>query len=304
MGNAQEKQEIPQQVNPQQYTTPAPTMGWPFSPCKFNANSNTWERVSQYQPQEQPPPPGEQQLKLLTFNVLFDDQNLQNRMKAIADIITSEDPDIIALQEVTPKICSILFRLSWVHKYYVSDPYGEELGKATDGFKYGNVLISKYNFHELYLRDFVSQQSRKALWGTILLPDGTPLCIGNFHLESYAKNHEVRKAQMELFQFVTSPYSPVILMGDSNMENDKEVDLSVNPDKFKEAWPIVKHAYETQLAGATYSSSFPTKRYDRVFFTDKTVEIVHFNRIGKDIVEGGTRPSDHLGIVFTVKRKF
>jgi len=143
MGNAQ--------VNP-------PTlMGWPFRPYKFNVHDKKWESVQQHQQHEQLP----QQLKLLTYNVLFDNYNLENRMQAIGEIITSEDPDIIALQEISHKICNILFGLHWVHKYYVSDPYGEEFGKSTDKFKYGNVLISKFNFHELYLRDFESARSRK-----------------------------------------------------------------------------------------------------------------------------------------------
>jgi len=234
------------------------------------------------------------ELVILSYNVWFDHSvNVVNRMTAIGKIIEQVNPDLIALQEMTPYICSLLFSQSWVLNYYVSDPIGGELGKRDDKWKYGNIILSKINFKDLLLRDFPSSQSRKALCGSVFF-NGVLITLGTFHLESYPSKSAVRANQLELFKSITNASEHIVLLGDSNMESDKE-NNTLYP-KFKEAW-LELYGKEN---GGTFSSENPYRRYDRVFYTHQTLKINSVYYVGKDYITGDTMPSDHLGVVTTV----
>jgi len=213
-------------------------------------------------------------------------------MKAIGDIIVQEDPDLIALQEMTPYLCSVLFSQSWVLNYFVSDPLGVELGKPRDEWKYGNIILSKVNFRDLLLKDFPSNQSRKAHWGSVYF-NNVLFTFGTFHLESYPSSIALRKQQLELFRSITNASEHILLIGDSNIERDDE--NTVLYPKFKEAWLELHNS-----GGYTFNSSLPCRRYDRAFYTSNTIKVNSINYVGKETILGDTYPSDHLGVVVTV----
>lgn len=54
------------------------------------------------------------QIVVLSYNVWFDNRNQNERMKEIGRLITASNPDLIALQEMTPVLCQLLFSQNWV----------------------------------------------------------------------------------------------------------------------------------------------------------------------------------------------
>jgi len=112
-------------------------------------------------------------------------------MKYLGSIIRKYNPDLIALQECNSSLNLLILSQDWAKEYYVSDPQGKE-------FKgYGNLLLSKYKFIEIGLKDFPSNLGRKFLIGNILYKNNKNLTkiisIVTFHLESYEQDVEFRK---------------------------------------------------------------------------------------------------------------
>jgi len=262
-------------------------VGWYCRPCRWNLEGRRWESV----PVEFVEKIKKDEITVLSYNVWFDHSvNIVQRMDAIGKIIVKEKPDLIALQEMTPYICSLLFSQSWVLEYYVSDPLGKELGKPHDNWKYGNIILSRVNFRDVLLRDFPSNQSRKALCGSVYVND-ILVTLGTFHLESYPSESLTRRKQLELFRNITNSSEHILLIGDSNMERDSENEVLY--PKFKEAWLELYPGNK----GYTFSTTSQYRRYDRVFYTPKTIKINTVYYVGKETIPGGSYPSDHLGVV-------
>eukprot|EP01125_Pyxidicula_operculata_P022018 TRINITY_DN883_c0_g1_i6.p1 TRINITY_DN883_c0_g1~~TRINITY_DN883_c0_g1_i6.p1 ORF type:complete len:352 (+),score=24.72 TRINITY_DN883_c0_g1_i6:84-1058(+) len=240
------------------------------------------------------------ELLVLSYNVWFSYDDFDLRMQAIGHIIEQENPDIIALQEVTVDILQALLSQNWSHRYHVSDPYGHELGKPSDSFKYGNILLSKVPFQELYLRDFPGCQSRKALVGNVLFNNGkNTLSVGTFHLESYPTEYGTRSRQVELFQHLLKDSTHAILIGDSNMESEYEVGF-FNAARWKDAY------YDVPLKPSvpeTYPSWKPSIRYDRMFYTYKTIKPIQLRHAGNEEIKNHPTkyPSDHVAIIYKIQ---
>lgn len=267
---------------------------WCFRPAFWNKTSMRWEWAPEADPYDAFTSPT---LTIISYNVWFDNTEVVKRMEALGDLISQYNPDLIALQEMTPYICGLLFNQRWVKKYFVSDISGAHLGHIVPGhenaFRYGNILLSKVNFSELCLRDFPSGQQRKALFGSVRTSTGNLLTFGTFHLESYPRNNKLRKQQMELFFSITSPSACTILVGDSNMETEKE--NKVLPDHFSDGWLTLYPG----IKGYTYPSDCANRRYDRLFFTKATLIPKSCELVGtKNVLGTKTPPSDHLGMVW------
>ena len=167
-------------------------------------------------------------LKVLSYNVWFDQLFLQERMAAVGQIISDIDPDVIALQEVTAQILHHLLAQPWTHSYYVSDPNGRELER------YGVMLMSKRPFVELGLRAFPgSRLGRKALLGRIMV-GSMPVVIGTFHLESYPQDAPERKSQLQMLKDLTSAAERVVLCGDTNFAYPDEA--KTLGTRFQDVW--------------------------------------------------------------------
>ena len=68
-----------------------------------------------------------QELTIVSYNVWFGRFQMTTRMLALGRLISSHEPDLVALQEVTPEINAHLLGQPWAKKYFVSDPAGKEL---------------------------------------------------------------------------------------------------------------------------------------------------------------------------------
>jgi len=72
--------------------------------------------------------------------------------------------------------------------------------------------------------------------------------------------------------------------------------------KFKDAW-LELYPGRSKSESGTYPSDKPTRRLDRLFYTPETIEVANIKYIGRNKIEGATLPSDHLGVIATIRLK-
>ena len=137
-------------------------------------------------------------LSFLTYNVWFDEVHQRTRMTALASLITSLQPDIIALQEVTPPLLSLLQRSAALQQHWVS-PHPSNA-------PYFTLLLSKRQPIAMYRIPFISQMGRDL---TALVIDVMAenvdegqgqvrrLIVSTSHLESLWQSKERRAQQLK-----------------------------------------------------------------------------------------------------------
>jgi len=247
------------------------------------------------------------ELTVLSYNVWFGNYFTAQRMAAIGRIVEQKSPDVVCLQEVTPTINLLLLAQSWTHAYYVSDPEGKEL------VGYGVMILSKYRFHELMLRQFPTKLGRKALLGTLLVKDSPQVVIATFHLESYPEDVLIRQDQMKLLAELTADMSHVIICGDTNIAYENE-DKHLG-DRFGDAWKVLHQSSaedEERNPGSTFDTvaNSMTKKYcnfkaqnriDRLYYTHATIRPLSMEIIGTQPIGPDVFPSDHFGIFVTLQ---
>lgn len=242
-------------------------------------------------------------LKLLTYNVWFENHRWRERIPQLLKLIGAHDPDVICLQEVTKSFMTWLFArpsASWLRNYTCSDDReGRTLGS------YGVLTLAKRHLSpEFHFFDFESRMGRRLLVTDVTFR-GTTVGIGNVHLESL-NNERLRVKQLAVSFRTLKKRSHSILCGDFNFSDDwpenKRLDSS-----YIDAWTTL----HPDLKGSTMPSnvSFPAWRPDHVMLRKlkpETIEIVGDGAITGPACEQCEMhrrvcsPSDHFALVCTM----
>jgi len=141
-------------------------------------------------------------------------------MTEINRILQELDPDIIALQEMTPEILRTYFLCQpWLRKrYFISDERG-----STFGNYYGVVIFSKIPFAGLFVHKLQTRMGRKAILAKYEGKDGSSLVVATSHLESESSDVPIRKKQIEqIFEDHLKNEPQCIFMGDTNLAYEGE----------------------------------------------------------------------------------
>ena len=137
-------------------------------------------------------------LSFLTYNVWFDDVHQRTRTTALASLISSLQPDVVALQEVTPTQLSLLQRSAALYQYWQS-PHPTTA-------PYFTLLLSKRQPIATYRIPFISQMGRDL---TAMVMDVRAqdvggreggmrrLIVSTSHLESLWQSKERRAQQLK-----------------------------------------------------------------------------------------------------------
>ena len=76
-------------------------------------------------------------LHVVTFNVWFGDPWMEERCVALLDILNRLRPDLIALQEVTPRFLARALDVEWIRReYWVSDATGATGHRAPENCRW------------------------------------------------------------------------------------------------------------------------------------------------------------------------
>ena len=271
-------------------------------------------------------------LRFLTYNVWFDDVHQRSRMAGLASLIASLQPDVIALQEVTPSLLSLLQRSAALHHYWLS-PHPTSA-------PYFTLLLSKRQPTAMYRIPFISQMGRDL---TAMVIDVTAedvrgregevrrLIVSTSHLESLWQSKERRAQQLKqalttLTTMAAYPHTSVsssssstvsslppstslFFMGDTNLRGSECAPL-VSSQHFVDLYPSLTATHPTNdAAGYTYDTVVnrmiaamgrkrSRARYDRVMArVGEGLEVTGMWRAGMEPIQEDVWISDHFGLV-------
>ena len=212
---------------------------------------------------------------------------------AITRVIKSEDPDLVALQEV-----DVNTKRSGA--FNQAKEIAEDLdmhfffGKALDyqGGGYGVAILSKYpmedtTVHRLPATEGSNVEPRIVASARIELPDGTAIRFGSTHLHA-GKDSLNRQSQVEeVVRIAAQQELPFILAGDFNAVPKSEVMQTVKKE-FK---------FTCDDCPLTSSAQNPVRTIDYIVFRDPSNKL----RVEDHKVINENEASDHLPVVAVFK---
>jgi poly(A) polymerase len=79
-----------------------------LTPARYDQTAGEWR------PADEVAPVRAERLTCATFNVWFDDLAFERRAEALLELLAGCDADVIALQEVTPRLLERILAADWV----------------------------------------------------------------------------------------------------------------------------------------------------------------------------------------------
>lgn len=246
-------------------------------------------------------------IKLLTYNVWFSDEYIEERAEALFKILNESDADIIALQEVTYHFLQLILMQDWIRKdYFISDFKGDTFGS------YGVLLLSRFSIKELSLHQLATHMERQLLLAEFVINDQS-FKVATVHLESMKDSVDIRAEQLEAIFPLLASADNSVLMGDFNFCSSNKVESANINDDYIDLWSELK----PNEFGATLnseinkmliqnSSSKIMSRYDKILFQQKKAvwycKDIHL--IGDTAIsdyQPNIFPSDHFGLLAQIE---
>ncbi len=250
-------------------------------------------------------------IRLLTYNIWFDQKFAKTRMQMLGSIIEQLDPDVIAFQEVTVQLLGYLKESQWSLKY----PYWSA---APPSARYYTMMCSKSGREFRRFSHPQTTMGRDILIGTPISGpiEGAPIEAGlvvvTSHFESLPDMSIQREEQIrETIRRFASTRN-VLVMGDTNISDAADGPNIYLPGAWRDAWLSTGRTHE---AGFTRTPENPMSppigpnkngnRLDRMFVRLSDYEIVDMQVVGnqEDPENPGIRPSDHYGLCATLRFK-
>ena len=176
------------------------------------------------------PDVSQDRLSLVTYNVWFGEFMWRERFAALLDIVRDCRPDLVALQEVTPRHLEHLLAVEWVRRMYrISDTTGATLQP------HGVLLLARLPLRNLALQELPSDKDRKILVAEPGLGSRS-LCVGNLHLESSREATPVRLAQLDTILPRLHGVQRTLLMGDFNFDPVQIPEQARVDPYFRDLW--------------------------------------------------------------------
>lgn len=210
-------------------------------------------------------------LKVISYNIFnaqYPDNRGESTLAKIADFISEEDPDFVALQEVD-SATHRLAELNGGRYFSLADSLAERtgmhanFGKALDfdGGRYGIALLSRKptDARKVALPNPKKGEPRVLLTANYSTNTRSKLIFAATHFDHQYEENRVQQvdAVNELLRQKSKP--PVVLAGDFNFEPDsKEYQVMQN------YWIDTALEKDTD-SNFTYPTNDPTRRIDYVF---------------------------------------
>lgn len=246
------------------------------------------------------------ELKILTYNIFFEDIMLKDRLESLIKTIDDYDPDIICLQEVRPDVYEVLknvFRSRCV--------YPDKINTS-----YDCVIISKTSFKYMMTYNYKhSKMNRKVIFCQIGF-GGRLITIATTHCESIFNKRFKNLYKIKQFsrceKLLNEHYNickNVIMTGDFNIiDNDEQYFIDkINP-QYKDLWKELgnknnEFTYDSSknICLQAINNKFYQSRLDRILYRCDYITPTKFELIKG--IKGLCEPSDHYGILGVFKLK-
>lgn len=242
-------------------------------------------------------------LRVATFNVWFDDFERELRKRAVLDILQREDPDVIALEEVTQPFLDALLAADWVRREYAVSR--TQLDFAT---RYDVVMLSKLPVARFTAHTLTSRMGRMLHTIELVTTDGV-ITIGGIHLESMREMTPTRLTQIEECVPLLCSAPTAIWIGDFNAAPASEEDRRIR-SAFRDSWEELEPApgYTRDTTANAMLAKIKDDRHqriDRIFYKSDHFIPHAIRMLGTEPIPGTSGqvfPSDHFGLVADLRR--
>lgn len=241
-------------------------------------------------------------LRLVTFNLWFDELHWAERLDAALRLVEKCRPDLIGLQEVTPTQLERILATDWVRRQYqLSDGTGATLRP------HGVLLLSRVPLTGMFLCHLPSGKDRKLLVGTVGTRCGD-LCVGTLHLESSPESTSTRLEQLDRVLPALQGADHAVLMGDFNFDPANRDEQSRIEHGYTDLWPALRgdepgYTADSQLNSMRFAHKQLHKRvrFDRILLRSAGAiwRPISVDLIGTEAISPehpGIYPSDHFGV--------
>lgn len=237
-------------------------------------------------------------LRVATFNVWFDVFEQDVRRQAVLEILESESPDVIALEEVTQPFLDALLANPWIREHYAISRVELEPTARYDVVMLSKLPVARFTAHTL-----TSKMGRMLHTVELATTDGV-VTVGGIHLESMREMTPTRLVQIDECVPVLCSAPTAIWLGDFNAAPASEEDLRIRAS-FRDTWEelVAAPGYTrdtTRNAMLAKVKDDRHQRIDRVFFKSKAFAPTSIRMLGTEPIagtEGQVFPSDHFGLV-------
>ncbi|MEM8535040.1 MAG: endonuclease/exonuclease/phosphatase family protein [Chloroflexota bacterium] len=277
-------------------------MNYPLHPYRFDTQTQSWQIVA-----PEATDTSLANLTCVTFNVWFEPHYFAERCAALLQLVKAYNPDIIALQEVTPPFLEYLLAQAWVRQQYA---ISDALGITVDG--YGVAMLSRITPLQFTLYELTSFMNRHLLVTELSL-NTKRTAIGTVHLESKSPFAKMRGQQLREVFGVLQPEPHVLLMGDFNFCSSWKEENERIPDTYRDMWSVL----HPDLPGYTvdtptntmrleHTGKHKSVRFDHIIvrsirpgWSPVAIELLGTNPIAAELPN--VFPSDHFGLVGRLK---
>lgn len=241
-------------------------------------------------------------LVLVTYNIWFGEYLWEERIAALLDQVSACRPDVIALQEVTPRQLEHILANAWIcRNFWVSDVEGATLDP------HGVLLLSRLPLRGLVLHELPSEKDRKLLLGELAIASRA-VCLGNLHLESSASATPLRLAQLDRVLYSIKGARHRILAGDFNFDPVQKPEQARVESHYLDLWEALRgeepgYTEDTDInrMRLLHKNKEKQVRFDRILLRSdipgwrpESVRLIGTQPISPDLPE--VFPSDHFGL--------
>jgi tyrosyl-DNA phosphodiesterase 2 len=239
---------------------------------------------------------------VVTYNVWFGEFLWRERFAALLDVVRACRPDLVALQEVTPRHLEYLLTVEWVRREFrISDITGSTLQP------HGVLLLSRMPLRGLCLQELPSDKDRKMLVAELGL-GARAVCVGNLHLESSPRATPVRLVQLDTILPRLHGAQRTLLLGDFNFDPAQLPEQARVEQHYRDLWAELRpdepgFTEDTVINGMLQAHKGREKqvRFDRILlrasrpgWTPESVRLIGTRPITPHQPE--VFPSDHFGL--------
>ncbi len=231
-------------------------------------------------------------MKIISWNICFDNFRPFQRYKNIIDIIINENVDVCCLQE-----CNNIFINFIINNKIIIDRYRLSRNYTKN---YCNIILAKKELNMSFKEfNFYSNMGRK-----LVVCYNNDFLIGTVHLESL-DNHEIRKEQLIMCDHIFNSFNKKykLLCGDFNFCSESNFNYPYNPTdnlcikeimyKFYDIWSDSPKEWTFDYTTSKMVKCRKQMRLDRILINDRLKTMLRNKYlIGKDILT-----SDHHGLV-------
>lgn len=227
-------------------------------------------------------------IKIISYNIWFDNENKQKRLSSLYNVIDDNDPDVICLQEVTEVVFKLL--ISKLNNYYY---YPKILTSS-----YGCVTFSKNPIQKTKIIILPSNMNR-----SLILTQIDNFIIANMHFESEFESDNINKILQ--YQYISSlltklhnNYDGIILCSDTNLTTYDEQQYNECFDGMNDAWNMDKNENNKYTYDFVTNKNARLKirsRIDRILYCGNNITLKQFNLLKCEMYK--IQPSDHHGLL-------